>query len=159
MRLLTADEGRAGAAVPAIEAMFEDALAAIRRAGLRPGHDVALAIDVAASHLRPRPLSLGRAQARRRGDDRADRALGRRLRPVSVEDGLASDWAHWPALLERLGERAQIVGDDLLCTNRIGSLAQPRCARPTAAAEGQPDRHAQRGARGQPGWRAASAGA
>ncbi len=50
---------------------------------------------------------------------------------MSVEDGLAEDdWAHWPRLRERVGERALVLGDDLLCTNpaRIRRAIDARAA-------------------------------
>jgi enolase len=132
MRLLTADEGGLAPPFPALEALFEDALAAIRRAGLRPGADVALAIDVAASHfyeggryhLGGAPLDSA-AMIDQVARWAADYGL------VSVEDGLAEDdWAAWPRLQDRLGGRAQVVGDDLLCTNpaRIARAVRERAA-------------------------------
>jgi enolase len=119
MRLLTADEGGLAPPFSSIEAMFEDALAAIERAGLRPRHDVRLAVDVAASHFyADGSYSLGErtldgsamiTQIRRWA---ADYSL------ASIEDGLAEDdWEHWTQLTAQLGDAAQIVGDDLLCTN------------------------------------------
>jgi enolase len=119
MRLLTADEGGLAPPFPSIEAMFEDAQASIERAGLRPGHDVRLAIDVAASHfyaggmyqLGERALD-GPALIAQVARWAADYGL------ASIEDGLAEDdWACWPQLTAQLGGSAQIVGDDLLCTN------------------------------------------
>ena len=96
-------------------------LAAIERAGYRPGVDVALALDPAASEL----YSDGRYHLR---------GEGRVLEPmelvelwatwvdqypiVSIEDGMAEDdWEGWAALTERLGTRVQLVGDDLFVTN------------------------------------------
>jgi len=99
--------------------MLADAVAAIRAAGLLPGQDVALALDVASSHF----YRNGRYAL---GDRSLDSAamierLGEwvdRYPIVSVEDGLAEDdWAHWPALRTRLAGRALTLGDDLLCTN------------------------------------------
>lgn len=120
MRLLTADEGGLAPPFPAIEAMFEDALAAIERAGLRAGHDVRLAVDVAASHFYD-----GRGGYQLGGRTLDGPALIDQLarwagdyRLASIEDGLAEeDWGHWPGLLARLSGSTLIVGDDLLCTN------------------------------------------
>jgi enolase len=118
-RALTADEGGLAPEVPDAEAMLDLAVAAVERAGLRPGGDVALAVDVAASHFRE-------------GDGYR---VGARLLPstemiervvrwldaypiVSVEDALAEDdWAGWAELRRRVGGRALVLGDDLLCTN------------------------------------------
>jgi enolase len=120
-RALTADEGGLAPPFPDAEAMLADAIAAIRAAGLHPGRDIALAVDVAASHFfREGRYSLGGAPL----DSAAmiahlDGWVGR-YPIVSVEDGLAEDdWAHWPALRARLAGRALALGDDLLCTNRI----------------------------------------
>jgi len=119
MRALTADEGGLAPPFPDAETMLADAVAAIRAAGLEPGRDVALALDVASSHF----YQHGRYAL---GDESLDSAamiarLGEwveRYPIVSVEDGLAEDdWTHWPALRTRLVGRALTLGDDLLCTN------------------------------------------
>jgi enolase len=119
MRALTADEGGLAPPFPDAETMLADAVAAIRTAGLLPGQDVALALDVASSHFyRDGRYALGDQLL----DSTAMIAqLGEwvdRYPIVSVEDGLAEDdWAHWPALRTRLAGRALTLGDDLLCTN------------------------------------------
>jgi enolase len=119
MRALTADEGGLAPPFPDAETMLADAVAAIRAAGLVPGQDMALALDVASSHfyhngrydLGGEPLDSAAMIARL--DDWVAR-----YPIVSVEDGLAEDdWAHWPALRARLAGRALTLGDDLLCTN------------------------------------------
>ena len=103
----------------------EDAIAAvltaIERAGYAPGEQIAIALDPASTEL----YGDGRYALAREG-----RALGtaelidfwadwaERYPIVSLEDGLAEDdWEGWTALTERLGERIQLVGDDLLVTN------------------------------------------
>jgi len=104
----------------------EDALAviveAIERAGYRPGDDVALGLDVAASELfeegRYRLAAEGRAQ--RTADDMIEwyRELVGRYPIVSIEDGLGeNDWEGWKKLTASLGTRVQLVGDDLFVTN------------------------------------------
>jgi enolase len=119
MRSLTADEGGLAPPFPDAETMLADAVAAIRASGMEPGRDVALALDVAASHfyrggryeLGGKPLESAAMIAQ------LDEWVAR-YPIVSVEDGLAEDdWAHWPALRERLAGRALTLGDDLLCTN------------------------------------------
>ncbi len=119
MRALTADEG--GLAPPFVNAaaMLDDAVSAIRAAGLQPGRDVSLAIDVASSHF----YQGGRYHLD--GDSLDSPGMIRRVASwldaypiVSVEDGLAEDdWEHWPGLREAIGKRALVLGDDLLCTN------------------------------------------
>ena len=107
---------------------------AIEAAGLRPGQDAAIGLDIAAS-------GLVRADGRYRLD-RADQTLApeamidllagwtRAFPIVSIEDGLAEDdWGHWPALTRALGD-IQLVGDDLFCTNadRIRRGLREGCA-------------------------------
>lgn len=117
-RRLTADEGGLAPPFTRCEAMFEDALQAIEDAGFRPGEDVHLALDVAASQF----YGDGRYQLEGSLSSEAMIELlsdwTRRWPVVSVEDGLAeNDWAHWPALKRALAGRALVLGDDLLCTN------------------------------------------
>ncbi len=119
MRALTADEGGLAPPFPSAEAMLGDAVDAIRAAGLEPGTEVVLAIDVAASHfyrdnryhLDGAPLDSNGMIARL--SDWLDH-----YPIVSVEDGLAEDdWEAWPELYRRVAGRALVLGDDLLCTN------------------------------------------
>jgi enolase len=132
MRVLRADEGGLAPPFARPEAMFEDAVEAIRAAGLEPGRDVALAVDVAATHFHRRGVyDLGHEQLDAAGMiARLDEWI--RLHPiVSVEDGLAEDdWDHWPRLRAALSPRALVVGDDLLCTNptRIRRAVEARAA-------------------------------
>ncbi len=117
-RRLTADEGGLAPPFSSCEAMFEDALLAIESAGYRPGEDVGLALDVAASQF----WRNGRYQLEGGLESAEMIALladwSRRWPVSSVEDGLAEeDWAHWPALKRALTGRALTLGDDLLCTN------------------------------------------
>jgi enolase len=132
MRLLRADEGGLAPPFPSAEAMLEDAVAVIRAAGFKPGEQIVLAIDAAASHF----YQNGRY---RLGSESLDSSamidrLGdwvSRYPIVSIEDGLAEeDWSHWPKLTERLGSQALLVGDDLLCTNpqRIRRAIETRAA-------------------------------
>jgi enolase len=94
-------------------------LEAVEAAGYEPGADVALALDVAASELfddgvygiEGRSLS-SQEMAVFLGD------LVDRYPIISIEDGLdEEDWEGWTGLVEQLGERCQLVGDDLLVTN------------------------------------------
>jgi enolase len=100
----------------AVEAVSE----AIEEAGYRPGKDVALALDVAATELvrGTRYRFEGRTVS-------AERLVGvyegwRRAHPIySIEDGLGEDdWDGWRTLTERLGEDVQLVGDDVFVTQR-----------------------------------------
>ena len=132
MRLLTADEGGLAPAFSSAEEMLDVTVEAIRAAGLEPGRDVALTVDVASSHFYDNGLyRLG-------GDVLDGPAMVQRLLswldryPIaSLEDGLAEeDWPHWSMLLSQAGNRALILGDDLLCTNpaRIRRAIDSRAA-------------------------------
>jgi enolase len=118
-RALTADEGGLAPAFPGAEAMLDDAVEAIHAAGLEPGREVALAVDVAASHF----YQDGRYRLGSQvldGPAMIEQLLDwlKRYPIVSLEDGLAEeDWAHWPDLRARVAGRALVLGDDLLCTN------------------------------------------
>ena len=117
-RLLRADEGGLAPAFPNAESMLADAVEAITSAGSAAGADVALAVDVAASHFfRDGRYHLGSEPLTSEAMiDRIDEWT-RRYPLVSVEDGLSEDdWAHWPALRERLAGRCLTLGDDFLCT-------------------------------------------
>lgn len=123
---LVADEGGLAPRLASNEALLELAVRSIEAAGLRPGEQVAVAIDVASSHF----YRDGRYHLAVEGDDLTAQAMVQRLADwcgrypvISLEDGLAEDdWAHWPLLVHALGGRCQVLGDDLLCTHpeRIG---------------------------------------
>ncbi len=116
--------GDEGGFAPDLESN-EDALrmlvAGIEAAGLRPGADVAIALDPATSELyddgsyalehEGRTLNAGEL-----ADYWVD--LAARYPIVSIEDGMdEEDWAGWKGLTERLGSSVQLVGDDLFVTN------------------------------------------
>jgi enolase len=116
------DEGGYAPPLPRNEAAMGLVTAAIERAGYRPGDQVAIALDPAASEL---SVDVGY----RLGSE--DRILSTteliglwsdwadRYPIVSIEDGLdEDDWAGWTHLTASLGERLQLVGDDLLVTSR-----------------------------------------
>ena len=119
MRLLTADEGGLAPPFESAEAMLDTAVDAIRRAGLRPGADVALAVDVASSHFYQwRTYQIDGARLDSGAMIECLAAWMGHYPIVSLEDGLAEeDWEHWPQLCEAAGPTVRVVGDDLLCTN------------------------------------------
>jgi enolase len=108
---------------------------AIESAGYRPGEDVALAIDAAATELLQPD---GRYHLAREGRSLDSGEMidlwadwSKRYPIVSIEDGLGEDdWAGWSALVARLGAQVQLVGDDLLVTNtsRIKRAISERAA-------------------------------
>jgi enolase len=104
----------------------EEALAlivqAIETAGYKPGKEISLALDPAASEFYAdgRYVMKGEKEAERSSEDmiRYYEGLVRRYPIVSIEDGLSEkDWKGWRMLTERLGRRVQLVGDDIFVTN------------------------------------------
>ena len=99
---------------------LEFLMRAIEKAGYRPGEDVALALDVAASELhRGGSYKLdGRQGLDARAMVQYLGGLVERFPIVSIEDGLAEgDWEGWRHLTETLGGSIQLVGDDIFVTN------------------------------------------
>ena len=96
-------------------------LRAIEAAGYRPGEDVALALDCAATEFyADGAYELAGEGNTLTSDEMVDYLadLTRRYPIVSVEDGMAEDdWEGWAALTEAVGERVQLVGDDIFVTN------------------------------------------
>ena len=102
---------------------------AIEKTGYAPGEQIAIALDVAASelydresgqYLFPGESTMAGAPVRRNAREMVDylEDLTRRFPIVSIEDGLdEEDWDGWRLLTERLGDRVQLVGDDLFVTN------------------------------------------
>ncbi len=118
-RMLVADEGGLAPEFPSIEAMYDDAVTSIDRAGLSPGLDVALCVDVAASHFHRRDsyLIAGQSLSSREMIERIGGWVTE-YPIVSIEDGLAEDdWSHWPELRTRLAPNSLTLGDDLLATH------------------------------------------
>jgi enolase len=115
------DEGGFAPDLPGNEAALELLVEAVGKAGYEPGGEVAIALDPATSEL----WKEGRYELRGEGrsldsDGMVElwRTLCDRYPIVSIEDGLAEDdWAGWMALTGVLGDRVQLVGDDLFVTN------------------------------------------
>ena len=118
-----ADEGGWGPRLKTNEEALEILTSAIEHAGLIPGDQVSIAIDVAASHF----YKAGHYNLA--SENRSFDAPGfidlletwcKKYPVVSLEDGLEENaWDHWPTLTRRLGEKIQVIGDDFLTTNPI----------------------------------------
>lgn len=132
MRPLKADEGGLAPSFESEEAMIQDAVLAIEGAGLKPGEDVALAIDVASSHFYEHERYHLGSQILTASDmiEHLDNWLT--VYPIiSLEDGLAEeDWENWTTLTKVAGKKCFILGDDFLCTNpkRIRKAAEIKAA-------------------------------
>ena len=104
---------------PAIEVILE----AIQAAGYRPGKDLAIALDPAASELwdaKQERYVLPIEGRTLTSEEMVDHWAGwaEKYPIVSIEDGMAEDdWRGWALLTARIGERVQLVGDDLFVTN------------------------------------------
>jgi enolase len=115
------DEGGFAPALASAEAALGFTMQAIERAGYRPGEQVALALDCAATEFfrDGRYVMAGEGRtldAAGMAEFLAD--LCQRFPIVSIEDGMAEDdWEGWAALTAALGGRVQLVGDDLFVTN------------------------------------------
>jgi enolase len=115
------DEGGFAPNLPSNEEALTLLLAAIERAGYKPGEEIALALDVASTEL----FENGKYVLAGEGAsfaplEWADRLveLCNRYPIVSIEDGMSEDdWDGWKALTDRVGDRVQLVGDDLFVTN------------------------------------------
>jgi len=116
------DEGGFAPNLDSNEAALQVLMEAIGEAGYTAGDQVALALDVAASELYRDGSYVLEGEGGRRLDASAlvdyYAGLCERYPIVSIEDGFAEDdWAGWTALTDRLGDRIQLVGDDLFVTN------------------------------------------
>ena len=120
-RTLVGDEGGYAPQVKANSEIFDLILEGIETAGYRPGEDIMLAMDPAASEFyedgKYNLASEGRLLT---GAEMVDLYASwvKRYPIISLEDGLdEDDWESWELIVERLGDRVQLVGDDLLVTN------------------------------------------
>lgn len=116
------DEGGFAPSLASNEEALRVIVEAVKEAGYRPGRDIVLALDAAASEFYHR----GRYQLK--AEQKAERSseemveyyadLIDRYPIVSIEDGLSEmDWKGWRLLTDRLGHRARLVGDDIFVTN------------------------------------------
>jgi enolase len=115
------DEGGFAPSLGSNEEAIEVILAAIEGAGYEPGKDLHIALDPAASEF----FEDGRYHLRKEGRKLTGAEMVEfysnwvnKFPIISIEDGLAEDdWDSWQLLMESVGERVQLVGDDLLVTN------------------------------------------
>jgi enolase len=115
------DEGGFAPDLDSNEAALEALIRGIEAAGLRPGEDVAIALDPATSEIfRDGSYELEHEGRSLSSSELVDywSDISSRYPVISIEDGLdEEDWDGWRLLTERLGERVQLVGDDLFVTN------------------------------------------
>jgi enolase len=116
------DEGGFAPNLKSNEEALEVIMEAIRAAGYKPGEDVLLALDAAASEFYKdgKYIMANEAQPEKTAADMVTfyEDLVSRYPIISIEDGLAeNDWDGWKLMTEKLGDKIQIVGDDLFVTN------------------------------------------
>jgi enolase len=115
------DEGGFAPALESNEAPLELLVAAIEAAGYRPGEDIALAMDPAVSALFSDGAYRLTGEGRTLSSDEMVEfwaGLVDRYPIVLLEDGMAeNDWEGWAKLTQRIGDRVQLVGDDIFVTN------------------------------------------
>ena len=120
------DEGGFAPSLKANEEAIEVILAAVERAGYEPGEQIRIALDPAASEF----YEDGRYVLQKEGRTLTGEEMvgfyadwADKYPIISIEDGLdEDDWDSWVLMRERMGDRVQLVGDDLLVTNvaRVG---------------------------------------
>ena len=121
------DEGGFAPNLGSEEEAVELIIEAIKQAGYKPGEDVCLALDVAATEMFDEAKKIGKdgyyfwkTDEFKTKDQMIDFIveLAEKYPIISIEDGLAEeDWESWKKLTERIGNKVQLVGDDLFLTN------------------------------------------
>jgi enolase len=115
------DEGGFAPDLESNEAALEALISGIQAAGYRPGEDVAIALDPATSEIHVDSSYRLEHEGRTLSSEELAAywaEMAERYPIVSIEDGMdEEDWDGWKMLTERLGERLQLVGDDLFVTN------------------------------------------
>ena len=115
------DEGGFAPDLPSNEAALEAVIAGIEAAGYKPGEDIYIALDPATSEVYEGGNYVLEHEGRTlSAEEMVDywATAADRFPIVSIEDGMdEEDWTGWKLLTERLGERIQLVGDDLFVTN------------------------------------------
>ena len=119
------DEGGFAPVLKGTEDALESIIKAISNAGYKPGEDVMIALDCAASEFYENGVYNyakfeGANGAKRNSAEQADylASLAEKYPIDSIEDGMSeNDWEGWKLLTEKLGNKIQLVGDDLFVTN------------------------------------------
>jgi len=118
-----ADEGGFWPDFKSNEEVFETLLEAITRAGYTPGKDVAISLDIAASDLYEGGLYRFQSEGRVFTSDQFAKLMidwCERYPIISIEDPMADvDWDGWRRVFDALGDKVQLIGDDLFTTNLL----------------------------------------
>src|SRR5687767_12036181 len=120
------DEGGFAPNLPSAEAALDFVMKAIAQAGFKPGEDIHLALDCAATEFFKSGNYIYEGEGKKRTiAEQVDylAKLAKSYPILSIEDGMAEDdWDGWKQLTDRIGKSCQLVGDDLFVTNtrRLG---------------------------------------
>jgi enolase len=115
------DEGGFAPNLPSAEAGLDFVMKAVEQAGYKPGKDVYLALDCAATEFFKKGNYEYEGEGKTRSIDAQVQYLAKLAKDypiISIEDGMAEDdWEGWKAVTDLIGKRCQLVGDDLFVTN------------------------------------------
>ncbi len=115
------DEGGFAPNLPSAEAALDFVMDSIRAAGFEPGRDIVLALDCAATEFFKNGSYVYEGEGQTRDPEAQATYLAKLVDSypiLSIEDGMSEDdWAGWKALTDKVGDRCQLVGDDLFVTN------------------------------------------
>ena len=121
------DEGGFAPNLENEEMALDVIIEAIKKAGYEPGKDIVLALDIASTEMKEEAKKIGKegyyfwkTDVLKSNEEMMEYLvqLCEKYPIVSIEDGLAEeDWDNWKILTEKLGRKAQLVGDDLFVTN------------------------------------------
>jgi enolase len=121
------DEGGFAPNLKSAEAALDFIMQAIVKAGYKPGEDVMLALDCAATEFFKDGVYTYEGEGKKRSRQDQVKYLGElieRYPIVSIEDGMAEDdWEGWKSLTDHIGNKCQLIGDDLFVTN-VARLAR-----------------------------------
>jgi enolase len=115
------DEGGFAPNIKSAEAALDFVMQAVEKAGYKPGEDVALALDCAATEFFKDGAYVYEGERKTRDPKAQAKYLAKLVAGypiISIEDGMAEDdWEGWKALTDLVGNKCQLVGDDLFVTN------------------------------------------
>ena len=115
------DEGGFAPNLKSAEAALDFVMASIQKAGFKPGEEVALALDCAATEFFKDGAYVYEGEKKTRDPKAQAKYLAKLAGDypiISIEDGMAEDdWDGWKALTDLCGDKVQLVGDDLFVTN------------------------------------------
>ena len=155
------DEGGFAPNLKSAQAALDFVMQSIEQAGFKPGEEVALALDCAATEFFKDGNYVYEGEKKTRDPKTQAKYLAKLAADypiISIEDGMSEDdWEGWKHLTDLCGKKVQLVGDDLFVTN-TARLARrhPHGCRQLDPGQGQPDRLADRDSRRgrdrPPGW-------